>query len=86
MAKQKSTPVSDECKRLLSSFETFLYTHCKVNNRTAALYLGVLRRAHPLIGTNPTHADLESFITLMRSEDKHSPGYVSLMCSCSGSA
>lgn len=81
MATKKSTPISDECKRLLSSFETFLYTHCKVNNRTAALYLGVLRRAYPLIGDNPSHADLESFVLLMRKDGQHSPGYISIMVS-----
>ena len=79
MAKQNSTPISDECRTLVNDFERFLYTHCHVNNRTASLYLGVVRRAYPLIGASPSHADVESFLMLMRQEGTHSTGYISVM-------
>src|SRR5579872_5623913 len=77
MASSKSTRLSPECIALLSAFQTFLFTHCKVNERTAALYLGGLRRAYPLIGPNPSHQDIEAYITLMRTDGNASNNYAS---------
>lgn len=79
MATKQSNPLSPECKTLLASFETFLYTHCKVNNRTAALYIGVIRPAYPLIGSRPSHADIESYITILRQEAQVSSNYASII-------
>ncbi len=79
MAHHNSKPISPECKALLGNFESFLYNHCRVNNRTAGLYIGVIRRAYPLIGAKPSHADLEAYTTLIRQDLQISDAYYSVV-------
>ena len=66
MAIHNRKPVPEELKLVLDHFEAWLYTHVRIVNSTAALYLGFIRRAYPFIGLDPSHERIRDYIVSLR--------------------
>jgi integrase/recombinase XerD len=79
MATSESNTQSTELKALLNRFETYLYARCGVSTTTANLYIGVIRRAFPLLGSDPSPEDIEAYIAHLRKINV-SASYISAIC------
>lgn len=79
MATSNSKPISKELAGLLSNFEAWLYTHVRLANSTAALYLGFVRRAYPILGADPSHEKILEYIVSLRRSDA-APNSVCATC------
>ena len=79
MATHHSTPIPNELKTLLEQFEVYLYARCGISNTTAYLYLGMVRRAFPLIGADPAQGAIETYVAHLRRINVSS-SYISAIC------
>lgn len=81
MATSNSTPTGVEIDTAVSKFRTYLYGELRLNESTIENYVGVLKRAAPVVGIKPTTAQARDYLSKLRQKGN---GYAHLTVTAVG--